>query len=64
MERLEKLVNKHHEENIPLITIEVDDNENPRITRARKCVTSWDTKTTVMAVSFMVILFGGIKLFC
>ncbi len=64
MERLEKLVSKHHEENIPLISIEINDNENPRVARARKCLNSSNSKTAIIAISFMVVLFGGIRLFC
>lgn len=61
MERLEKLVNKHHEENIPLISIEIHKDENPRITRARKCFNSWDIQTTVIACCTMLVLFGTVK---
>ena len=61
MERLEKLVNKHHEENIPLISVDINE-EHPRIVRARKCVTSWDTKSTIITVCSIIIIVGGIKL--
>jgi hypothetical protein len=60
MERLEKLVNKHHEENIPLITIDIND-ENPRVTRAKKCFNSWDKQSSVILVCSMLIVFTGIK---